>query len=164
LFLKDAERHCKDSRILLANPFTGHQFHIHSPCNRHCRFILAVSSAEQQFVIAFSTTSPYLQFYRHGGDRDCEWIITDYAIEWNLVTWLLVPGFIEFSCFRWTIFFHGSIARLKIKSFEDGMREGEQLRQSRSNQAERIGIILCFSPVSTIHPLSLCSFNSCSVL
>jgi hypothetical protein len=42
------------------------------------------------------------------------------------------------------------------------MREGEQLRQSRSNQAERISSILCYI-VSAIHPLSLCSFKSCSV-
>lgn len=61
MFLKDAERHCKDSRILLASPLTGHQFHIHSPCKRHCRFILAVPPCDQQFVIAFSAIFPYLQ-------------------------------------------------------------------------------------------------------
>ncbi|KAJ6951194.1 hypothetical protein NC653_040547 [Populus alba x Populus x berolinensis] len=124
--------------------YTGHQFYIHSPCNRHCTFILAVSSGDQQFIIAFSTIFPYLQFYRHGGDHEGDWIFIDYAIEWKLCTriehaavfkdkvyvvtarfstssknagstwrrsspWLLVPGFIEFSCFRRTIFFHGSM-------------------------------------------------------
>ena len=49
-------------------------------------FILAVSSGDQQFIIAFSTIFPYLQFYRHGGDHEGDWIFIDYAIEWKLCT------------------------------------------------------------------------------
>jgi len=69
-------------------PFTGHQFYIHSPCNCHCTFILGVPLGDQQFLLAFSTIFPYLQFYRHGGDHDGDWIFFDYAIEWKLCTWI----------------------------------------------------------------------------
>lgn len=139
-------------------PFTGHQFYIRSPCNCHCTFILRVPLGDQQFLIAFSTIFPYLQFYRHGGYHEGDWIFFDYAIEWKLCTWIEhaavfkdevnvvtgdarigilnlldkqpcvrmlevhggdqapVPGFIEFSCFRWTSF-RGSVAKLNVKGY-----------------------------------------------
>ena len=69
-------------------PFAGHQFYIHTPCNCHCTFILRVPLGDQQFLKAFSTIFPYLQFYRHGWDHEGDWIIIDYAIEWKLFTWI----------------------------------------------------------------------------